>query len=285
MLIQPLELDHQQLIDLDKLCVACKTKDGNVVAIYRHLLDKNRGRPSNRLYYDAQLAGFLSAFFFYEKSCEISLMIAPEYRRQGIATRMLQDIWPLIESEGVDTLVFSSPHGLNNDWFSDFGLSYQNSEFQMKLTDKHPHATLNTNVRKATLDDIPILCSIDAACFSAHGIDMPSRMYLLLNDPAHCIFIINQNDTPIGKAHINWQPQGARLSDIAIIPSLQGQGLGSILIAHCIHHILTTNGPDIILDVETSNKQALGLYTRLGFTINNAIDYWQMGTIGSCTRK
>ncbi len=297
MLIQTAELDNQQLAELDGLSATCKTIDGNVTAIYRHLLGKNRGRPSNRLYYAArrpehvrddvaQLAGFLGAFFFYEKSCEVSLMIAPAYRRQGIATRMLKAIWPLLESEGINTLVFSSPHGLNDDWFAALGLSYFGSEFEMQLADKlqlmdklQPEIP-NITIRAATLADIPALCTIDAACFLAHGIDMPSRLYLLLNDPAHAIFIINQDAIPIGKAHINWQPKGARLSDIAIIPSLQGLGLGSILIAHCIHHIMTTNGSDIVLDVETSNKQALGFYTRLGFTINNAVDYWRIPTIG-----
>ncbi len=310
MLIQNAELDNQQLTDLDGLCATCKTIDGNVTAIYRHLVGKNRGRPSNRLYYAArrrehsegspviqenapcvrddvaQLAGFLGAFFFMQESCEISLMIAPDYRRQGLATRMLKAIWPLIESEGVNTLVFSSPHGLNDDWFVALGLSYLGSEFQMQLTDKlqlmdklQP-AIQNINIRAASIADIPALCTIDAACFSAYGIDMPSRLYLLLNDPAHAIFIINQDATPIGKAYINWQPKGARLSDIAIIPSHQGHGLGSMLIDHCIHHILTTNGSDIVLDVETSNKQALGLYTRLGFSISNAIDYWRIHTIG-----
>lgn len=289
MLLQTPELDHQQLLALDELCTACKKTDGNLIAIYRHLLGKNRGRLSNILRYAAPpkssghpqtLSGFLSVFFFYEKSCEISLMVAPKFRRQGIATRMLKAIWPLIESEGVETLVFSLPHGLNDAWLLAMGLRYQNSEFQMQLTEQHPEGSVNACVRVATLADISALCAIDAACFSTHGIDMPSRFHLLLNDPAHCLFIITQDNVPVGKAHLNWQTRGARLSDIAIIPDAQQRGLGSALLAHCIHHALHANKPDIFLDVEATNKQALGLYTRLGFTINNALDYWKIDKFG-----
>lgn len=280
MLIQTHQLDNQQLIDLDLLCINCKSTDGNLPAIYRHLLGKDRGRSSNILYYPepGKLAGFLGAFFFYEKSCEIALMVAPEYRRQGLASKMLKTILPLIKEENVETLVFSSPHELNDDWLTGIGFLYQGSEFQMQRFSSTPIASQNktVNIRLATQDDIPILCAIDHACFSTQNVNMAARFYNLLQDPANCLFMIEQADTSVGKAHLNWQPNGARLSDIAVLPSLQGHGLGTALLTHCINHSLSKNKANIILDVETTNRQALGLYTQLGFIINNAHDYWNI---------
>lgn len=284
MLIQTPELDPQQLAALDMLCATCKATDGNLVAIYRHLLGKNRGRPSSLLYYQQQhLVGFSGAFFFNEKSCEVAIMVAPAFRRQGIASRMFNLLLPLLKSEGVNRLVFSSPHGLNDAWLPTAGLSYQGSEFQMQRNTCERIATHDsqTRIRMATLADIPTLCAIDNACFPVQTVNMPARFENLINDPAHCLFMISQEqDSPVGKAHINWQPHGARLSDIAIMPRFQGRGLGSLLLAHCINHALIANKHDIILDVETSNKHALGLYTRNGFTINNAHDYWNNNEFG-----
>ena len=277
MLIQTPELGKQQLAALDLLCADCKATDGNVVAIYRHLLGKNRGRPSNLLYYQQTLTAFLGAYFFQENACEIALMVAPEFRHQGIASLMLTALLPLLKSEGIDRLIFSSPHGLNDNWLPASGLCYQGSEFQMQRYSHEPIAGCDPtpHIRLATQADIPALCAIDTACFSTQTANMSARYENLLTDPALCLFVIHQgDDTPVGKAHITWQATGARLSDIATIPYAQGRGFGSALLTHCINYALASNKPDIILDVEATNKHALGLYTRHGFTINNAHDYF-----------
>ncbi len=285
MLIQTYQLDHKQLAQLDLLCADCKNNDSNVVAIYRHLLDTDRLRPANILYYEHDidvLTGFLGAFFFSEDTCEIALMVAPGIRRQGIASQMIKAILPLIQAEGIQRLIFSSPHGLNDEWLTASGFHYQGSEFEMQRSGNKPIAIQNsaTRVRVATDADIPTLCAIDAACFPTHKIDPPTRICTLLNNPTHCLFMINQNGKAVGKAHLNWQPQGARLSDIAILPDHQKHGLGTALLAHCINHALAANKPNIVLDVETNNKQALRLYTRLGFAIINAHDYWSIDELG-----
>jgi len=288
MLIQTSQLDPKQLAQLDLLCVDCKNIDGNVVAFYRHLLSTDRNRPANILYYEHHtddvevLTGYLGAFFFTEHACEIALMIAPGTRRQGVATQMIKAILPLVEAEGIQRFIFSSPHGLNDDWLTASGLHYQGSEFEMQRSENKPIPILDTSasVRVATDTDISTLCAIDGACFPTHKIDTPTRIQTLLNDPTHCLFIINQNDKAVGKAHLNWQPQGARLSDIAILPDNQGRGLGTFLLTHCINHALAANKLNIVLDVETNNKHALRLYTHLGFVIINAHDYWSIDQFG-----
>ena len=288
MLIQTPLLDHKQLAQLDLLSADCKNADGNVVAIYRHLLGNDRHRPANILYYERDaddveaLVGFLGAFFFSEDTCEIALMVAPGIRRQGIASQMMKAILPLIQVEGIQRLSFSSPHGLNDPWLTAWGLHYENSEFQMQRSENQPIVIQNASVsvRAASDIDIPTLCAIDNACFSSYRVDMPERVHTLLNDPDHCLFIVSENGSVVGKGHLNWQSKGARLSDIAIIPDAQGRGAGTVLLAYCINHALAANTSNIVLDVETTNKKALNLYTRLGFSIINAHDYWSIDEIG-----
>lgn len=131
-------------------------------------------------------------------------------------------------------------------------------------------------IRKAILDDIPVLCSIDEACFSGQQENMMSRFSLLLNDSNYTLLLALHNNDGVGKAHIHWQPKGAIFSDIAILPQHQGQGWGGELLSYCINQALALGKSKLMLDVETTNQNALNLYIRLGFKTANVSDYWMI---------
>ena len=285
MLIQTSQLDNTQLAELDILCAECNIVDKNTVTIYRHLLATDRLRPSSLMYFDDEtkkMIGFLGAFFFLEGTCEIALMVAPNSRRQAIASQLLNAILPLTRLENIQHFIFSSPHGLNDTWFLKLGMHYQHSEFEMRRSDRQPIAIHDSSVKMthATEVDIPTLCAIDETCFPGDRVDAPTRLYGLLHDPAYRIFVVKKDNKIIGKAHINWQPNVTRISDIAISPHAQGNGFGKTLLIHCINHALENSTQDIILDVETTNKKALHLYTGRGFSITNAHDYWRISEFG-----
>ena len=277
MLIRNHQLSLEQLSSLDFICTCCKRYDGNIVSIYKHLLPQNRPSSYNILYYDQKrLIGFLSTFLFYEDSCEIAIMVAPDSRRQGVATLMINEILPIIQAQEFKNLIFSTPHELNNPWLTSLGFSYQNSEYQMQLQQNEPIDIANTSlsIRPATHDDIPTLCTIDNACFLTQPMDMSIRFQNLLNDPNYRLLIIQKDGTAIGKAHLFLQRDGTRLTDIAILPHFQRHGFGAVLISHCINYSLAVNQPKLTLEVETANHQAANLYIRLGFIIHNACDFW-----------
>lgn len=58
-------------------------------------------------------------------------------------------------------------------------------------------------------------------------------------------------------------PSGARFRKFATEPSLQGQGIGSALLQHCINWSRDSNQKRIWCDARLS---ASGFYTRLGFS-------------------
>lgn len=279
MLTRNHQLTQQQLLELDKLCGECKAKDGNVVAVYKHILSQNRPRLCNVLYYhDKQLIGFLSTFFFYEDACEISVMVTPGFRRQHIATEMMQEILPLIQAENIHSLIFSRPHDLKNDWILAKGYQYLHSEYQMHHQQLHPISIENSSivVRFAKATDVPLICAIDHACFPTPQPDLALHIQNLLYDPNYRILIAEFNGIIVGKAHLDLQMEGTRLSDIAILPPFQGRGLGSQLLAHCINYSLAVNQPKLHLGVEAKNQHALKIYIKLGFMINNAYDFWSI---------
>ncbi|AHE65720.1 GNAT family N-acetyltransferase [Legionella oakridgensis] len=276
MFIQINQLNKHQLTELDDLVAECKKKDGNTIPIYKHLLSQQRNKPCNVLFYHQQhLVGFISAFFFYETACEIVLMIAPAFRKQGIALKLLAKLLPLFRTYFINTLIFPVAHGLNEPWISNYNFHYQHSEYEMQRLGRQgiPHQQNVLQMRLATSSDLEFICTIDKACFPQQT-DTTMHLQALLADKNYSIILALLNDVIIGKAHLHWLEDNVRLTDIAITPIHQGRGFGRSLISYCINYAIRQGKSAIILDVETKNKKALSLYTNLGFKITNACDYW-----------
>jgi ribosomal protein S18 acetylase RimI-like enzyme len=281
MLICNNQLNASQLRALDNLARSCRALDGDLPPLYLHILDQKRISDNNFFYFqDDNLIGFLSIYFFYTNACEVSVIVDPSHRRKGIAKRLIKAALPLLEAKQVETLLFSTPEVVNENWLSRLGFLYQNSEYHMERNSYEP-ILINKHslvIRKATEADIPALCSIDELCFPVEPENMPLRFINIMNDSDYTIMLALRNKQAVGKAHIRWQTDEAIFSDIAIIPQYQSQGLGSELLANCINDALLLGKSKQALDVETSNHSALNLYTRHDFKTVNAIDFWAIST-------
>ncbi len=274
------QLNEQQLKDLEQLKALCKKVDGSIPNLFTHILVQRRTLPASVMFYEqGQLIGFLSVFFFYDDAVEIAMLVHPLARRKGIARQMMHNVISLIQTHSFSTLIFSSPSSLNNHWLPALGFSYQHSEFYMERDDLNPLLDSNKTLtfREANIKDLPTLCALDDACFPKKDSKPVERFQQLLDDRNYQIFIALLNNQPVGKAHLRWESNGATISDITILPTLQGKGLGTELITFCINFALSEGKPHLNLDVETHNQRALNLYTRLGFMVQNACDYWAIG--------
>lgn len=255
----------------------CHSNDKGTPAVYRHLLGLKRDTENTVLYYqDEKLTGLLCVYFFYEQACEISLMVAPKQRNQGISCLLLQAILPLLQAKGITTLFFSSATSYGDKWLPAKGFTYQQSEYHMERNSYETRLIANPSLhfRKATMTDLDVLFQLDNACFPKENTNMQERLTYILNNPDYTILLASYNQLVVGKAHIHWREENTLLSDIAIFPIHQGKGFGSELLANSINHALNLGKIKLALDVETSNKNALNLYLRHGFKTTNIYDYW-----------
>jgi len=270
-------LSSEQLNQLNQLITNCQKKDETVPNLYPHILTASRPFPMNGLIYQNDyLIGFISCYFFYKDSCEVGLLIAPSARRKGHARNLLKRLVPIIHTQNIKNLIFSSPHQLNDEWLPSKGLHFKSSEYHMVREELHPVFITEKQLsfKKADLNHIADLCSIDEACFPKEHSEMKSRFQGLLQDRNYQLILAIYQNKIMGKAHIRWHKKKATFSDIGILPPLQGRGFGQALLAYCINYALSEGKFKLDLDVETRNINALKLYTRLGFNVSNACDYW-----------
>jgi ribosomal protein S18 acetylase RimI-like enzyme len=278
MLVYSQQVNDEQQKQLDQLSHWCEEVDKGLPAIYQHLLKQKRITENNVFYYkDEVLVGFLSVYFFFEDACEVTLMVAPDHRRQGVATELLQGIFPLLESKNMKNLIFSTTGSAHEAWFKQMDFTYKHSEYHMERDSFVPIILNNPSLtlKKATPRDINMLCAIDIMSFSGQQ-SMPDRFFGLLADNEYTLFLAYKGDQVVGKAHIRWQPHSALLSDIAILPPFQRKGLGGELLSHCINYALNEGKVKITLDVEANNSKALNLYSKNGFKTTKIFDFWSV---------
>lgn len=278
MFIETTHLTTEQFKALEILLAQCKIQDGHCIPVYPHLITQKRPHPYSILYYDkTHLAGFITAFFFYESACELVLMVSPSHRRRGIATALLSRLLPKIKNhQTIQKIYIPTPQGINDVWLKQQGFHRLYGEYKMQRTSRQPifikQAVLH--VRQASYTDIPFLCAVDALCFPNQQTQTPIAFKALLHDLRYRIMLASLGHECIGKAHIHQQMQETKLSDIAILPGRRGRGFGYELTAYCINDSLKRGDFNLTLEVEDNHIIAHRLYAKLGFSIINACNYW-----------
>lgn len=276
------QLNNSEFHQLSKLVDACKAHDGHTLPVYAHILQQYRQKPGIILHYEnSTLLGFASAYHFYDQAIEIALMVHPDRRRTKIATQLLGSLLPFILSDDIKQFIFSTTPRSETDWLPSFGFSYHESEYEMARTALAKESILKPrlHIKKATVTELTQLCAIDKACFPKQSAAMEKRLIALLENRDYRIIMATLDNKPVAKAHIHWEEHRARLSDIAVLPAHQGQGLGREIIANCINYALDLKKPNICLDVQTNNDHAIRLYKGLGFETTNICEYWTIPCI------
>lgn len=278
MVLQTSYLTSTQLNDVFRLHQQCALFDGNAIPIYPHLLSQPRLPPGHFLYYDKELLGVASIYFFYEKACEVALFIKPSARRQGLAKQLLQAVCHHLKEQRVHHLIASFPGHRQAKWLKKKHWQYLHSEYTMQRTllsrPQKALPDLHNSIAKAI--DVSFLCEIDKLCFPLENCPSAERYHQLIASSSYEIMIIWQENKPIGKAHLHWQSGALHISDVAVLPAQQGKGVGQTLLAYCIDSALDNRQSTLTLNVHTNNEHALNLYKRLEFSISNTCDYWSI---------
>lgn len=131
----------------------------------------------------------------------------------------------------------------------------------------------------ATYDDIPGIIDIYHSLIGTKGctwsLDYPNRTTAESDVDSKSLYVLRKNNKIIAVAsvgefnelgHLNWTPEKpCELARIGVIPTLQNQGIGSIILQNTIETAKEKGFDGIRMLVSKTNPAALALYDKNGF--------------------
>lgn len=223
-----------------------------------------------------KMTGFLSCLILpstlpdIQYEAEITALVAPDFRRQGIFSQMLSslkqspfpagtrficavppDFFPRISNEAcVSTTPFSTSAAAHRPRFVQ---SCAYAEFLLKLDASSARA----------LPPEPLLSET-----------APAYEYYFSADETEYLMYLSGADEPAAVCSLDYQPSFTSLYGVYVDPAHRKKGFGTLLLRHLIQDYFDGCERPMILNVRSINTAALRLYKKCGFIEESRIDYY-----------
>lgn len=284
-------LDAQQLAAIRELADLCNEHDGIILKLNWDMLqDRKDDAIIAFLYYaGGQVVGFLGLYQFLSSEVEVSGMVHPQYRRQGIFGKLVRAAQEECIRRNTGKLIFICERRSDSGraYAESAGARYNFSEYWMQLGGWNEAALSGTPdaeiaLRKAEASDIEILTRLSADGFGMDEADARDYVEASFQSRADTAYIaelrpLNGKPLPIGKIHVMLEEGVAFIFGFCILSQYRKRGYGRRILQHMLHLIRERHeAADAALEVAVENENALGLYTSCGFRIRNANDYYDL---------
>lgn len=237
------------------------------------------------LYYNENiLVGYIGICCFDGETIEINGMVHPDFRRQGIFTKLFQLVKEECEKrKGYNILLLSDRSSESGQAFiKATEANYEHSEYEMYLnmdfkSDANKEAIKEVNLRKTNNSDAREIARQNAIYF---GNEFDEFDIIIMPEDEEKrgmnIYIAEVNDIIVGKIHLQIENNQGGIFGFGILPEYRRQGYGRKTLLRGID-ILKDMGLDkIMLQVATHNDNALNLYKSCGFEVTSIMDYYQL---------
>ncbi len=215
-----------------------------------------------------RVVGFCGLYSFQTGQYEVCGMVAPGFRRRGVARSLLDAMLEQARSRPSERLllVVDRAGAAAGGFAAAVGATYEHSEYSMRLTER-PTGRTRLTMRPADPADAPFV----AACLGeAFGVGSDWTM----PDPARRpITMFFEGSRPVATMHVAYENGVARLYGFVVPAELRGQGYGGQALRLIVGALLDDGHPAVELEVATANESALSLYRRSGFELVSTIDY------------
>ena len=276
-IIETNQLSLEQTHQIKTLESTVKQYDTTRKSVYlSNQFNENLDMPAFFLAYASErLVGILTVYADERPKAEITVFVHPEFRNQGIATKLKTKALAVLQQYGFNVMtfvtekIFMDTHPLmSKNWH------YREEEVEyllqlLVLKDIQSHQ--DVKVRLAIADDIETLANIQALAFES-SVEL-GRQYVenALIDTEIELWSIIWRDEIVGTVSIDTSTDVDFYFGVAIHPSFQKQGIGKM----ALQSILRARQSKRVqqLQVEAENRAAIKLYTANGFDIISEIRY------------
>ena len=273
------QMTEEELQSLSILVDLCNLYEGLDVKISWDLLRAREGDTTGDFLFfrDGALVGY-AALDGFRRSFETTGVVHPDYRRRGIFRELFAAA--VREARRRDAqqmlLVCERASASGQAFVAATGARYTTSEYRMvrDAAVEPPVADGPIQLREAGAGDVDLLIHLHVRSFDES--EQAARQYVLydLAEVDSRAYIALLDGEPIGKIGVVVEAQGAYLRAFGVLPEHRGRGYGRQILAATIRRMLDEGRPNLVLEVATDNRNALGLYQSCGFRETTVYDYF-----------
>ncbi len=247
-LIQTRILPKTTQSEIRRLHARCEQTDGYRISCFmENHYNIHSSMPCFHLYrVNGRLVGFLSVFVPNPEECEISAMVDPDYRRQGIFSFLWELAMDILSQYQIHTIYvpLSPDNQIARNLLQEMDFTLAFSEYTMCLR----------------LPDQPSDSSLPAP----YSLIQTKTGYRLLS-----------GSTVIGSCGIFEDAGSCTICGFEILPMYRRQGYGSLFLQSLLDALgKRFPGQSVLLHVNGENTAAVSLYLRHHFHIQQQLDYW-----------
>ena len=277
------KLSQEELSEAKKLINCCQAYDGTYRDPYlSNMLNFNPDMPAFFLYYrEKELVGLLTVYAD-EEDVEVTILVHPDYRHQGIARALFTSFEKETASFSIRSVIFQTERVFlegHPDFVSNWGL-VEDEEIETWLgKDRRSYPLANVCNLEVLLADSSYQDQIGQLKFPAFSEEDESREVVdryvaeALKDPESRLYILLKNGQVIGTCTVDLSSNTNYLYGLAISELERGKGYGSYLAKSLVSQLIEQNDKEFQIAVEDSNVGAKHLYEKLGFVKQTQVVY------------
>jgi ribosomal protein S18 acetylase RimI-like enzyme len=281
-LITKQTLTPGEIAEIEQLINICNAHDGLRMRIGLEMLRERSGDETNDfLYYaDGQLVGYLEADSYGSKEKELTGMVHPDFCRQGIFTTLFTVAKEELQQRGAQKLIFVCEHKSESGRAflatTGAGLAYAEHEMWLGTFHERGRRTEGLSMRRADAGDIDTIVSF-LATDSGNVDGVKAWVTELMGKPdAFWFFLATLNGQPLGTVRLDFMDELIGIYAFEVRLGYRGLGYGREMMEQLIHIARAESQKIIMLDVETDNTNAVGLYLSCGFEVKTTYDYYEL---------
>lgn len=277
------KLSQEELSEAKKLINCCQNYDGTYRDPYlSNMLNFDPNMPAFFLYYKkGELVGLLTVYAD-DQDVEVTILVHPGYRRQGIARALLTSFEKETDAFSIRSVIFQTERIFldhHPDFVNNWGLVEDEETETWLGKDRRPYQLTKLSNLEVLLADSSYRDQNSQLKFQAFSGEYESREVVdryvteALKDPESRLYILVKDGQVIGTCTVDLSTNTNYFYGLAISELERGKGYGSYLAKSLVNQLIEQNDKGFQIAVEDSNVGAKRLYEKIGFVKQTQVVY------------